>query len=85
MKNKIREPDDINIENIKNRVESDPIEHEKNKSRRKFEDRLSRDYVKDDDHARIKREIEKTMKELYGDNSSYSSNEASYNYNNRKL
>jgi hypothetical protein len=47
----------------------------------KFEQKLSKDYIKDDDHARIKEEIEKTMRDLYGENSTNSY----YSYNNRKL
>jgi predicted nucleic acid-binding Zn-ribbon protein len=76
----LREPDEINIENIKNRVSSNPGEIQEKKSRMKFEEKLSKDYIKDDEHARIKQEIEKTMRELYGENSTIS-----YSYNNRKL
>lgn len=64
---KVREPDDINIKNIKNRVKSDPIAHEETKRKLKLEDKLKTHYIKDESHEKIRNEIEKTMKELYGD------------------
>ena len=64
---KIREPDEINIENIKNRVISHPLEHEKKKERIRLENRLKNDYVRDYTSEKIKEEIEKTYKDIYDD------------------
>src|SRR5690349_3200965 len=41
---KIREPDELNIQNIKNRVKSDPLTHEITKDKIRLENRLKNDY-----------------------------------------
>lgn len=65
---KLREPDEINIENIKNRTDSSPTDHMERKTKLKIEEKLKKEYTKDEKHARMQREIEKTYKELYGEN-----------------
>ncbi len=62
----MREPDEINIENIKKRIKSDPLTHEQTKERIRIENKLKKDSYSKDEW--VKNEIEKTMKELYGDN-----------------
>jgi hypothetical protein len=60
----LRKPDEINIENIKKRVISDPLKHEKLKEKLRLEDRLKKEYTIDEKHEWVKREIQKTLKEL---------------------
>jgi hypothetical protein len=64
---KLREPDDISIQNIKSRVKSDPVEHEVKKEKQRIDNKLKTEYKKDLQHERIKSEIEKTLQDLYGD------------------
>lgn len=63
---KIREPDEINIENIKNRVKSTPYQHEIDKDQRRIEQKLKSKYTVDEEQEKIRREIDKTYEELYG-------------------
>jgi hypothetical protein len=76
LRSKMREPDEINIENIKNRKSSNQIEHDDEKQKRRIENKLKSDYKKDLSHEKIKEEIEKTLKELYGE-------KAATNYSNK--
>jgi hypothetical protein len=78
---KLREPDEINIHNIKNRVVSNPIEHEEIKSKLKLENKLKKEYTPDEQHQKICKEIDKTLKELYGEenyNNNYNNNNNSF-------
>jgi len=62
-----REPDEINIEDIKNRKKYDPIDHTIRKEKKLFEDKLNKNYTKDEEHSRIRDEINRTYRELYGE------------------
>ncbi len=81
----MREPDDVNIKNIKNRMQSDPVKHEEYKRQKRIEEKLTNNYTKDDKHNRILSEIEKTYEELYGDSSSGSSSSSSSGSGNRRF
>jgi hypothetical protein len=72
----LREPDEIIIENIKNRKISNQVDHEEEKKKRRIENKLKSDYVKDESHEKIKQEIKKTLIELYGE-------KAADNYSNK--
>jgi hypothetical protein len=78
---KLREPDEVAINNIKSRNKSDLIKTEVQKEQLMIENKLKRNYTKDEEHEKIKSEIEKTLNELYGDESSNYSNTYSSSYN----
>ena len=70
LKDKLREPDEVSITNIKSRIKSDVVKTEEIKEKLKLETKLKKEYTKDEEHDKIKSEIQKTLDELYGDNGS---------------
>jgi len=62
-----REPDEINIEDIKNRKKFDPLDHMIRKEKKQFEEKLNKNFTKDQEHSRIREDINKTYRELYGE------------------
>jgi hypothetical protein len=56
---KLQEPDETNIENIENRIHSKPSH--------KSQLKIKKEYANDEKHAKMQMEIEKTYRELYGE------------------
>jgi len=57
----------LNIEDIKNRKKFNPTEHSIRKEKKLFEEKLTKNYTKDEEHTRIRDEINRTYKELFGE------------------